>query len=73
MFRDHQDYTKEVIRKLSEQIRISIGTHVVTTEKDLVKLPDSFLAEFEVYVVKIEVVFENDSIIQDIIHPLLLN
>ena len=72
-FRDHQDYTKAVIRKLSEQIRIGTRTHVVTTEKDLVKLPLSFLAEFDVYVIRIDVVFEDESIIQDIIKQIFLN
>ena len=70
-FRDHQDYNKTVIKQLSEQIRKSSSRYVVTTEKDLKKLPDSFLAEFKVYVIKINVVFENESIIKDIIQLLL--
>jgi len=70
-FRDHQDYNKTVIKQLSEQIRKSSSKYVVTTEKDLIKLPDSFLAEFEVYVIKINVVFENESIIKNIIQLLL--
>ena len=72
-FQDHQKYTKAIIQKLSEQIRASSISHVVTTEKDMVKLPESFLEEFEVYVIKIEVVFENELIIKDIIKLLLLN
>ena len=46
----------------SEQIRTSSSQSVVTTEKDLVKLPDSFLEEFEVYVIKIDVVFKNELV-----------
>ncbi len=46
---------------------------MLTTEKDIVKLPDSFLDEFEVYIIKIDIVFENESIIQDVIQPLLFN
>jgi tetraacyldisaccharide 4'-kinase len=72
-FQDHQNYTEAVIQKLSEQIRVSCISHVVTTEKDMVKLPESFLEEFEVYIIKIDVVFENELIIKDIIQPLLLN
>jgi len=72
-FQDHQEYTEAVIQKLSEQIRASSISYVVTTEKDMVKLPESFLEEFEVYVIKVDVVFENDLIIKDIIQPLLLN
>ena len=71
LFRDHKNYTKTIIKQLSEQIRKSSSKSVVTTEKDLVKLPDSFLAEFKVYVIKINVVFENESIIKDIIQLLL--
>jgi tetraacyldisaccharide 4'-kinase len=72
-FQDHQEYTEAVIQKLSEQIRESSISHVVTTEKDMVKLPESFLEEFEVYVIKVDVIFENELIIKDIILPLLLN
>ena len=72
-FQDHQEYTEAVIQKLSEQIRARSISYVVTTEKDMVKLPESFLEEFEVYVIKVDVVFENDLIIKDIIQPLLLN
>ena len=72
-FRDHQNYTETVLNQLSEQIRKSSSSSVVTTEKDLVKLPKIFLEEFEIYIIKINVVFENESIIKDIIQPLLLN
>ena len=72
-FQDHQEYTEAVIQKLSEQIRASSISHVVTTEKDMVKLPESFLEEFEVYVIKVDVVFENELIIKGIIQPILLN
>ena len=70
-FQDHQEYTEAIIQKLSEQIRASSISHVLTTEKDMVKLPESFFEEFEVYVIKIEVVFENELIIKNIIQPLL--
>lgn len=72
-FQDHQEYTEAVIQKLSEQIRAISISHVVTTEKDMVKLPESFLEEFEVYIIKVDVVFENELIIKDIIQPILLN
>ena len=72
-FHDHQEYTKAVIQKLSGRIRASSISDVVTTEKDMVKLPKSFLEEFEVYVIKVDVIFENELIIKDIIQPLLLN
>ena len=72
-FQDHQEYTETVIQELSEQIKASSTNYVVTTEKDMVKLPGIFLSKFEIYVIKIEVVFENELIIKNIIQPLLLN
>ena len=57
-FRDHQDYTDSVIFELSEQIRSNGISYVITTEKDLVKLPNSFLSEFEIYVIKINIKFD---------------
>ena len=72
-FQDHQEYTEIVIKELSEQIKASSINQVVTTEKDMVKLPKSFLVEFEVYVIKIDVIFENKSAIHNIIQPILLN
>ena len=72
-FQDHQKYTETVIKELSDQIKASSLSHVVTTEKDMVKLPKSFLNEFEVYVIKIEIVFENEAVLQEIIQPILLN
>ena len=70
-FQDHQEYTEAVIKELSEQIKACSTNHVVTTEKDMVKLPKSFLLEFDVYVIKIDVIFENESAFQDIIQVYL--
>ena len=45
--------------------------NIITTEKDLVKLPTSFITKFNVYVIKLKVQFKsNDEIIQNI-KPLL--
>ena len=70
-FQDHQEYTEAVINDLSEQIKACGINHVVTTEQDMVKLPESFLVEFKVYVIKIDVILENESVFQDIIQPYL--
>ena len=71
IFRDHQQYTESVITELSAQIKSSNCTGVITTEKDLVKLPDSFLAKFGIYIIKIEMEFENKRAISDLIQPVL--
>jgi tetraacyldisaccharide 4'-kinase len=71
-FPDHQEYTKSVITELSAQIKSSNCTAIITTEKDLVKLPDSFLDEFDTFVIKIEMEFEIEGAVLDMIQPVLL-
>ena len=72
-FQDHQDYTDTIIQELSNQIKSNYINHVVTTEKDMVKIPGDFISEYDFYVIKIEVVFENDAEIIDLIKPILLS
>ena len=67
IFRDHQEYTESVITELSSQIKSSNCKGAITTEKDLVKLPDIFLAEFETYVIKIEMELETEKAVLDMI------
>ncbi len=69
---DHQEYTESVITELLAQIKSSNCTAIITTEKDLVKLPDSFLDEFDTFVIKIEMEFEIEGAVLDIIQPVLL-
>jgi len=72
IFSDHQEYTESVITELSAQIKSSNCTAIITTEKDLVKLPDSFLDEFDTLVIKIEMEFETEKTVLDMIQPVLL-
>ena len=72
IFSDHQEYIESVITELSAQIKSSNCTAIITTEKDLVKLPESFLDEFEVFVIKIEVEFETEKAVLDMIQPVFL-
>ena len=48
-FRDHVEYTDKQESQIKSEIPYGIKK-VITTEKDLVKLSDKFLEEFEVYV-----------------------
>ena len=70
IFQDHQKYNHQVLQDLSIQVQSSKCRSVVTTEKDMVKIPESFMLKFIFYVIKIDVVFENDSIIVDLINPI---
>ena len=72
IFSDHQEYIESVITELSAQIKSSNCTAIITTEKDLVKLPESFLDKFETFVIKIEVEFETAKAVLDMIQPVLL-
>jgi tetraacyldisaccharide 4'-kinase len=71
IFSDHQEYTESVITELSAQIKSSNCAAIITTEKDLVKLSESFLDEFETFVIKIEMEFEIEGAVLDIIQPVL--
>ena len=73
IFRDHQEYTSSVINELSTQIKSSNCKGIITTEKDLVKLPNNFLDEFEIYVIKIEMEFEIEEVVLDIVRAILRN
>ncbi|NOZ08901.1 MAG: tetraacyldisaccharide 4'-kinase [FCB group bacterium] len=53
-FRDHQVYSAQVLHKLEKEIRTAGCGAILTTEKDLVKLPDDFLESFEVFAIRIE-------------------
>ena len=44
---------------------------MVTTEKDMVKIPESFMKKIIFYVIKIDMVFENDSVVCDLVKPIL--
>ena len=68
-FKDHENYYPRVLQDLSLQIQSNNCRAVVTTEKDMVKIPESFMQEFIFYVIKIDIVFENDSDVMDLIKP----
>ena len=72
IFSDHQEYTESVITELSAQIKSSNCTAIITTEKDLVKLSESFLDKFDTFVIKIEMEFEIEGAVLDRIQPVLL-
>ncbi len=54
IFRDHQSYSAQILHKLSREIRATGCRVILTTEKDLVKLPRDFLESFEVFAIRID-------------------
>ena len=61
IFKDHQDYTSQIINELSNQVKASSCKSVITTEKDLVKLSNLFIKDFDVYILKIELIINKES------------
>ncbi len=69
IFSDHQKYSPGVLSILREEIRSSGCKSVITTEKDLVKLPPTFVESFPLFVIRIDVSFnaEGNNILKHII------
>jgi len=73
IFQDHQKYTSKILQNLSVQIQSINCRAVVTTEKDIIKIPEIFLNKFIFYVVKITIVLKDDSIMINNIKPIFPN
>ena len=70
LFQDHHEYSKQSIEKLKKMIDDSKTNSIITTEKDLVKLSDNFLKNYSLYIVKLELVFEDNNFYRDVINNL---
>jgi len=53
-FRDHVRYNQRNLKRFEKKISHSCAEYFVTTEKDLIKLPESFFNRCPVYAVEIE-------------------
>jgi len=71
IFKDHQKYNPAVITELTTQIQTSSCNAIITTEKDLVKLPDDFFEKYKVYVVKLEVEMRENEVLTETIQSLI--
>ena len=52
-FNDHQEYNAKILERLQTSLAMSKSKSIITTEKDLVKLPDSFIKNLDVYILRI--------------------
>tara|TARA_B110000438_G_scaffold263441_1_gene275409 strand:- start:761 stop:1783 length:1023 start_codon:yes stop_codon:yes gene_type:complete len=72
IFKDHQKYNERILNQLSLQIRSCDCKSIITTEKDLVKLSDSFLKNFNIYIIKIEIQLKDEkdflTLVQNIVY-----
>jgi len=67
VFLDHEKYTSSTLEKLLIAIENSNCRNIVTTEKDIIKIPYQFIKQFQFYIIKIDMVFENDKLIQSLV------
>ena len=72
-FRDHYNYNEKILKKLSNMIKDLKIKKVITTEKDIVKIPETFINNFEMYIIRINVIMKKETIINKKIDSLLLN
>lgn len=65
IFNDHEKYRLHTIKALEDKITNSTCKAVITTEKDLVKLPDSFLEKFHIFALRVNHVLNNERVYLD--------
>ena len=62
IFKDHVDYNKKVLQKLYSRINKLKIDAILTTEKDLVKLPESFVKDNEIYILNMNISIPQKSV-----------
>ena len=60
IFIDHFEYSPQSINELQSSIEKSSTDSIITTEKDLVKLSDEFLNQYQVYIVTLDIILKDD-------------
>ena len=60
-FRDHQEYSSEIIEKIEDLLKKNNQTTFFTTEKDWVKLPTSLTKQYAGVVIKMNISIEDSS------------
>ena len=52
-FKDHEPYSTKTIEALIKEIQLANVDHIITTEKDIVKLPNEFLQKHHIFTLRI--------------------
>ena len=60
-FKDHQNYSSSIIKKIEESLKKTNQNTFFTTEKDWVKLPNDFIEKYNGCYIKMETCIEDDS------------
>ena len=62
ILKDHVKYTSSVINRIMLRVnKLGIKT-LITTEKDVVKLPDKFLSSYNIYILSMKMSFSDESL-----------
>ena len=67
VLKDHHEYSNQSMKTLENSINQSGADSIITTEKDLVKLSVDFLKSYKVYIVMVNIHFEDDTYYNKII------
>lgn len=62
VFRDHEPYSNNNIKFLAKEILKMKTKNVITTEKDIVKLPDEFIKNHHIFTLRINHIFEEKEL-----------
>jgi len=57
-FKDHEPYSNKTIQQLNQQIQNLGVNHIITTEKDIVKLPNEFIEKYHIFTLRIRYKFD---------------
>jgi tetraacyldisaccharide 4'-kinase len=60
-YKDHQNYSDRIIKNLFKKIKKLKLNNIITTEKDIVKLPQYFINAFQIYIIKISIIVKDES------------
>jgi len=66
-FKDHKEYDKKTLKSLYNKIKNNNYKAILTTEKDMVKIPHSLFNDIRFYVIKIELVIKNENDMTNVI------
>tara|TARA_B100001029_G_C15063817_1_gene461359 strand:- start:7807 stop:8838 length:1032 start_codon:yes stop_codon:yes gene_type:complete len=71
VFKDHEPYSKKNIKRLIKELSKIKTKNLITTEKDIVKLPNEFFKNYHIFTLRINHIFKEKEILIKKIHALI--
>ena len=62
VFKDHEPYSNKTIQQLNHQIQNFGVNNIITTEKDIVKLPNEFIENYHIFTLRIRYKFDKKEL-----------